>query len=224
MSKRYFVFAISLFINAFGNSLMLKGGVGASPWTAAFDNVSVFFHITPGTAANLIFFCLYTASKIIGKDFSLKKTSLFVVITIFYGFVCDGFLWIIGPDQLSNMLLNYVLAITGALTLALSISLSIKANAIFLALDDFLKNTKKHIFNGNIKKASFLSNSIALLTAVFFGLLYGQIHNVTFLTFIITFVFGMAVSFFDRIINIKFEDKDDDEKDNDYLIEEISNF
>lgn len=207
MNKRYFVFAMSLFINAFGNALMFKGGVGASAWTACFNNVSVFFHISAGTASSLVFIILYSISKLIGKDFSFKRAFVFLMLSAFYGVVCDSILWVIGAEQLTSTFLNCVLAVCGACALALSISLSIKANVIFLALDDFLRNTKEHIFNGNIKKASLFSNCLALSSAIIIGLIIGHIYNVTILTFIITFVFGYIVNFFDNAIVINFKDK-----------------
>lgn len=208
MRKRYLVLILSVFINALGNSLMLKGSVGATPWSASYGNISNFFDITPGTASILVAIIIYLVSKLIGKDFNIKSALICVLITFSYGFLIDFYLFIFGREQSPYIFVNYIYAILGILFGSCGVSLAIQANVGFMALDDFAKNMKKHICKGNIALSMFISSGTAIVVSIVTGLLYGKIENITFLTLLFMFFFGILISMFDKIIIVKFPDEE----------------
>lgn len=207
MKKRYVIFILSLFINALGNAFMLKGSVGSAPWTACFDNFSNFFHITPGTACIILSLVFYVISKLIGRDLKLSESIICVVSSSVYGLITDFYLLIIGREQTTSIFMNYFYGIFGVILVAIAVSMAIQANIGYLALDDFLKNIKTHVCKGNISVASIFSSIIALAISGITGYLSGGIVNITILTIFIGLFLGILVSFFDKIIIIKFKDE-----------------
>ncbi len=201
--KNYILFAVSYILNAFGNALMIKGSVGALMWTSTFENFGLFFGITAGVAASILQVIFYTLSKIIGRDFKLKDTAICLALSVFFGTLIDFFLLIIDKTPLENIYLNYGIALFGILLIAVSVSFAIKANVAYLALDDFLKNLKTYIFKGNIVKATVSSQVIGFIIAVGFGLLHGEIANMTVLTIVASLAFGYLVDISDTLLGFK---------------------
>lgn len=206
MRKRYIVLIISILMNSFGNSLMIKGSVGATPWSASYSNISNYFGITPGTASICVAIIMYVLSKIIAKDFKLRDAIICVLITVSYGYLIDFYLFILGRDQSPLMLMNYFYAFAGVIIASCAVSLTIQANVGYMALDDFVKNLKFHICKGNIALSMFMSSGLAILVSVVVGSLAGSIVNITFLTLLFLFGFGFLISIFDKLIVIKFDD------------------
>lgn len=207
MIKRYIVLVISVFINALGNSLMLKGNVGATPWSSSYGNMSNCFNITPGTASIIVAVIIYLVSKIIGRDFKIRDALICVLITFAYGGLIDTYLFILGPDQSQYLVVNYIYAFMGIICASCAVSLAIQANVGYMALDDFAKNLKKHVCKGNIALSMLISSGIAVIVSITTGLFAGRVENITFLTLFFTFFFGVLISMFDKIIILKFADK-----------------
>ncbi len=197
--NKYLMFILSYLGNALGNALTIKAGIGTFVWTSAFENLGAFFNISVGTANIIISLIFYVVSKIIGKDFKLKDATICVVISIFFGRLIDFFLLIIGHSPATNVYVNYSIGVVGVLIIAMTISLAIKANVAFLALDDFMKNLKVYVFKGNIAIASSTSQAIGFAFAITFGLLNGQILNMTVFTVIATACCGLLISSFDKL-------------------------
>lgn len=204
--NKYVMFLLSFLINAFGNALMVKGSIGSIVWTVTAENIGAFLSVSVGLATTIISVIFYIISKIIGKDFNIKDTALCIVLTIIFGYAIDFFIMLIGSNQSTNQILNYVYGFTGIIIVCMSSSLVMRANVAYLAFDDFNKNLKIHIFKGNVTKAITLSIFIGFSIALIFGLLHGQIVNVSLVTFT-SFGLGFVVSFFDKIFGFNVEEK-----------------
>ncbi len=198
--KNYMLFALSYLLNAFGNALMVKGSVGALMWTSTFENVALFLGVSVGIASSILQVIFYVISKVIGKDFKLKDTVICITLSVFFGTLIDICLLIVGRTPLTNIYLNYIIAILGIFAIGFSVSLAIHANVAFLALDDFLKNLKIYVFKNNVVKATFSSLGIGFIIAIAFGLLHGEIANMTVLTIISSIAFGHIVQLADKIL------------------------
>lgn len=196
--NKYVMFLLSFLLNAFGNALMVKGSIGSIVWTVTAENIGAFLSVSVGLATTIISVVFYIISKIIGKDFNIKDTALCIVLTIIFGYAIDFFIMLIGSNQSTNQILNYVYGFTGIIIVCMSSSLVMRANVAYLAFDDFNKNLKIHIFKGNVTKAISLSIFIGFSIAIIFGLLHGQIVNVSLVTFT-SFGLGFVVGFFDKI-------------------------
>ncbi len=196
--NKYIMFFISYLLNAFGSALMVKGSIGSIVWTVTAENLGAFAGITVGLATTIISVVFYIISKIIGKDFNIKDTGVCIVLTVFFGFFIDFFIMLIGAEQSANMIVNYIYGFTGIIIVCMSSSLVIEANVAYLAFDDFNKNLKVHIFKGNVARAITTSICIGFSIAIIFGLLNGDIVNVSLVTFT-SFGLGYVVSTFDKI-------------------------
>lgn len=195
--NKYVLFVMSYLLNAFGSALMVKGSIGSIVWTVTAENLGAFIGISVGLATTIISIIFYIISKIIGKDFNIKDTSICVLLTLMFGVLIDFFIIIIGPEQSNYMAINYVCGFIGIIIVCMSSSLAIEANVAYLAFDDFNKNMKNHIFKGNIALAITASVIIGFVLALVFGLLNNQIVNVSLVTFT-SFGLGFIVRFFDQ--------------------------
>ncbi len=201
--NKYLLFAISYVLNALGNALMVKGSIGAIVWTSTFENVAAFFSISVGTATTIISIIMYTISKIIGKDFNIKDTTICILLSALFGSLIDMFLYIIGSTPSANILVNYAYGISGVLIIAMCVSLAIYANVAYLALDDFLKNLRNHVFKGRVVIATITSLTIGFIIAMVFGTLYGEVLNMTILTIVASLSLGKLIDIFDIIFGFK---------------------
>ncbi len=201
--NKYVLFAMSYVLNALGNALTVKGAVGTLMWTSTFENLAAFFSITVGTASSIVAVLSYIVSKIIGKDFKLKDTVICITISILFGGLIDIFLFIIGKTPSTNVFLNYGYSISGILLISIAVSFAMKADVAYLALDDFLKNMKVHIFKGSIVKAVNTSFFIGFIIAVTFGLASGKVHNMSILTIVASIFLGKITDIFDGIFGFK---------------------
>ncbi len=207
-TKNYILFILSYLLNAFGNALMIKGSVGALMWTSTFENVALFLGVSVGIASSIIQIVFYTISKIIGRDFKLKDTAICLGLSVFFGTLIDFFLYLIGPASFENAYLNYLIFFISVIMISTSVSLAIKANIAFLALDDFIKNLKTYIFKGNVMKATNASLGIGFIIALIFGILHGEIANMTILTIISSISFGYLVQLSDKMFGFNKIKKD----------------
>ncbi len=201
--NKYLLFVIGYVFNAFGNALTVKGAVGTAMWTSAYENVAAFCGITVGTASSIIALTSYIVSKFIGKDFKIKDAAICLVLSVFFGTLIDFFLFLIGPTPSPNPFMNYAFAVAGILVITASVSITIYADVAYLALDDFLKNLRFYVFNENVVKATNTSLLIGFIITVTFGLLNGEILNLTVLTVVISLSFGFLINFFDIIFGFK---------------------
>ncbi len=204
--KNYVMFIVSYFLNAFGNALMIKGSVGALVWASTFENFGAFFGITVGAATSILQVVFYIISKLIGRDFNPKDTVICVSLSVLFGTLIDFFLFIIGKAPYDKVILNYGLLIFGIIIISIAVSLAIKANVAFLALDDFLKNLKIHVFKGNVVKAMLAQQSVGFVLAIIFGLLHGEIYNMSIVTIVASLTFGNVVAISDKLLG--FDKKD----------------
>ncbi len=202
-STRYLIFILSYFLNALGNALTVKGSVGAIVWTSTFENIGAYFGVTVGVATSVVSVIFYFVSKIVGRDFKLKDGMACVFLSYFFGMVIDFFLSIIGSSQSDVMLYNYIYCFAGVILISMSVSLAIHVDVAYLALDDFIKNLKTYIYKGNVLKATYTSLGTGLVLAIIFGILNGEIINLTILTAILSLSFGYLVEVFDIIFKFK---------------------
>ncbi|MFV0503572.1 MAG: hypothetical protein ACK5LT_06350 [Lachnospirales bacterium] len=204
MTKRYMVFIFSIFVNAFGNALMLKGSVGSTPWAAAFDNMAQFTNLTPGACCIILSIIFYIVAKIVGKDFDMKETIICAISSASYGGITDLYLLVIGYEPSTSVVVNYILAIVGIVVVAYSVSIAIQANVGYLAIDNYARNLKVYVFKNNVIKAVLFTSATAIAIAVVTGFLSGRIKNITVLTLLVTLFLGNIIAVFDKLCVIKF--------------------
>lgn len=201
--NKYVLFALSYVLNALGNALTIKGSVGTIVWTSTCENIAFYFNVTIGVATTIISIVMYTVSKLIGKDFKVKDTVICILLSSLFGFLVDMFIYILGPTPSPNVLTNYIYCISGVLLIAMCVSVTIYVNIAFLAIDDFLKNLRHYVFNDNIVLATNSSMLLGFALAIIFGLLNGQILNMTILTILLSLFLGKIIHFFDVLFGFK---------------------
>lgn len=201
--NHYVMFLISFTINALGNALMVKGAIGSIIWTATFENMGAFFGTTVGQMTSIMSVIMYGVSKLIGRDFKIKDTAICIALSILFGYAIDFFSFLINANvQPTNEILSWVYGIGGILLVCASVSLVIEADVAYLAMDDFTKNLKVHVFKGDIVKTVTTSIALGMALALIFGFLNGELINISLVTFG-SFLLGYVVEAFDVLFGFK---------------------
>ncbi len=140
--RRYLLFFISLFINAFGIVFITKALLGTSPITSVTYVLSMFTPLTMGQwtiILNLLFmvFELPFMTRQYLKE-SKRMYLLQVPITLFFGWSIDLSMGILEWLNPSTYLMQLASLATGCVILAVGIALEIKANIALVAGEFFV--------------------------------------------------------------------------------------
>lgn len=140
--RRYFLFIISLFINAFGIAFITKAMLGTSPITSVTYVLSMFTPYTMGIwtiIINILFVVLelfFMTRKDLKSD--LRMYLFQIPISCCFGLFIDFSMYILSWLNPSNYLYQIAVLILGCIILAACISLEVKANAAMMSGEYFV--------------------------------------------------------------------------------------
>lgn len=146
--RRFILFAISLFINAFGIAFITKAMLGTSPITSVTYVLSMFTSWTMGQwtiAINILFVILelpFISIKELKSD--IKMFTLQIPIALCFGTFIDismnMLFWLNPAEYISKI----VFLLIGCIILAIGIALEVKANAAMMAGEYLVRTISKH--------------------------------------------------------------------------------
>lgn len=140
--RRYAMFFVSLFINAFGIAFITKATLGTSPITSVTYVASMFTPLTMGqwtilfNLSFMIFELLLMTRKELKKD--MRMYLLQIPISLCFGTFIDcsmNMLFWLNPEAYLGKIVSLV---AGCVILALGIALEVKANAAMVAGEFFV--------------------------------------------------------------------------------------
>ena len=146
--RRFILFAISLFINAFGIAFITKAMLGTSPITSVTYVLSMFTSWTMGQwtiAINILFVILelpFISIKELKSD--IKMFTLQIPIALCFGTFIDismnMLFWLNPAEYISKI----VFLLIGCIILAIGIALEVKANAAMMAGEYLVRTISRH--------------------------------------------------------------------------------
>lgn len=146
--RRFVLFAISLFVNAFGIAFITKAMLGTSPITSVTYVLSMFTSWTIGEwtiALNLLFILLelpLMSMKDLKSDF--RMFILQIPISMCFGTFIDismnMLFWLNPAEYISKI----VFLLIGCIILAIGIALEVKANAAMMAGEYLVRTISRH--------------------------------------------------------------------------------
>ncbi len=147
--RRYFLFFISLFINAFGIVFITKALLGTSPITSVTYVLSLFTQWTMGqwTIALNLLFMVFELPFMTKKYFKEARLMYFlqVPITLFFGLSIDLSMDILKWLNPTHYLLQLLSLAVGCFILAVGIALEVKANIALVAGEFFVGAISRRI-------------------------------------------------------------------------------
>ena len=147
--RRYFLFVIAVFVNAFGIAFITKGMLGTSPVTSVNYVLSMFTPVTMGQwtiITNLLFVLLEL--PLMGKSdikADLRIYLLQIPITLCFGTFIDismSVLFWLDPQMYAAKVISVLI---GSFILAAGIALEVKANVAMIAGEYFVRVISKRI-------------------------------------------------------------------------------
>ena len=181
MSRRYILFAVSLFVNAMGIAFITKALLGTSPITSVTYVLSMFTPLTIGqwTIVLNLLFVLFELPFMTRKELKddLRMFLLQIPISLCFGTFIDlsmNMLYWLEPVKYIDQII-YLLV--GCVILAAGITLEVKANVAMMAGEYFVKVITKR-FHGEFGyvKLGFDVTLVAiacLLSLIFMSGIYG---------------------------------------------------
>lgn len=149
LSRRYLIFALALFINAFGIAAITRGLLGTSPITSITYVLSMFTPLTIGQwtiLLNLTFVLLELTMmnrKQLRED--LKMYLLQIPISLCFGTFIDISMGVLSWLQPATYLLKLVTVVAGCTVLAAGISLEVKADVAMMSGEFFVRVISRRI-------------------------------------------------------------------------------
>lgn len=197
--RRYLLFFVSLFVNAFGIVFITKALLGTSPITSVTYVLSLFTSLTMGqwTIILNLLFMLLELPFMTRKYFNENKRMYFlqVPITLFFGWSIDlsmGILWWLNPG---NYVMQILCLAVGCVILATGIALEVKANIALVAGEFFVGAISKRVDKefGFVKLGFDIT--LVILACVLSLAFMGKIDGVREGTVIAALVVGPIVHF-----------------------------
>lgn len=147
--RRYFLFVIAVFVNAFGIAFITKGMLGTSPVTSINYVLSMFTPVTMGqwTIITNLLFVLLELPLMSKSDIKadLRIYLLQIPITLCFGTFIDismSVLFWLDPQMYAAKVISVLI---GSFILAAGIALEVKANVAMIAGEYFVRVISKRI-------------------------------------------------------------------------------
>lgn len=199
--KKYSLWIFSIFVNAFGNYMLIKGDIGSGPWVAASMGIANAFNMQVGTCTIILNFLVYIPITIITKKFNFVKLFGSFFVAYIFGVFLDFFLntldWI-NPEGLITRTLFFAV---GNLILSCGISVYLRLNIAVNPFDQFLKTVNDYLIP-DMKKANYVYLGIPFIIALLFGAYNKSLPGIGVGTFIMLLFNGSFIKFFNKKIII----------------------
>ncbi|SDY23024.1 YczE/YyaS/YitT family protein [Eubacterium barkeri] len=198
--QRYAIFALGLFVNSFGVSLITKADLGTSPISSIPYVLSLNFPASLGMFT--IFFSLVLIGLqwlILGKNFT-SEYLLQIPVSILFGYFIDFCMVILAALQPSTYFLQCLYLLLGCLILGLGVYVEVLADVVMLPGESFVRAivSRWNTEFGLTKIAFDVSMSVMAVAASFFfsGTLAGVREG--------TLIAALLVGFIARFIAKRF--------------------
>ncbi len=203
--KKYSLWIFSVFVNAFGNSLLIKSHMGSGPWIAASMGIAESSHLQIGVCTIILNFLIYVPIIIISRKFNLLKLIGSFFVAYIFGRFLDMFLNIFTWLELESYFLRIIIFFIGDLVLSAGISVYLRLNIAMNPFDQFLQTVNEFLIP-DMKKANLVYLGVPLIIAVLFGI-YNNFNfaGIGLGTFFMFFFNGIFIKFFHKKIVIPVE-------------------
>lgn len=147
--RRYALFLVSLFINAFGIALITRALLGTSPITSVTYVLSMFTPLTMGQwtiVLNLLFMLLelpFMTREDLRADRRIYLLQL--PVTLFFGLFIDWSMSALGWLEPQNYLAQLASLLVGCVVLAVGIALEVKVNIAMAAGEYFVRAISRRL-------------------------------------------------------------------------------
>lgn len=200
ITKRSFLFVISLFFAALGVAFTKHGELGVSPISSVANILSYKFEFFSLGTWLIIWNCILIVGQIVvlRKKFQLIQL-LQVPLSFLFGWFTDLGMWIVSFIPADSYFLRLVMVVAGTVILGFGISLAVIADVIMNSGEAFVKaiSDKFHREFGNVKIALDVLYVILaiILSLLFFDFKVVGTREGTIIAALLT---GMVVKLFSK--------------------------
>lgn len=200
--KRYALWIFAIFVNAFGNCLLIKSDVGSGPWIAASMGIAKSSHLQIGVCTIILNFLVYIPIIIISKKIDIFKLLGSFFVAYIFGKFLDMFLNIFSWLSPSNIFIQIIVFLMGDLVLSAGISVYLRLNIAMNPFDQFLQTVNEFLIP-DMKKANLVYLGVPLILAILFGIYNNfDFTGIGFGTLFMFLLNGVFIKFFHKKIII----------------------
>lgn len=200
--KRYALWIFAIFVNAFGNCLLIKSDVGSGPWIAASMGIAKSSHLQIGVCTIILNFLVYIPIIIISKKIDIFKLLGSFFVAYIFGKFLDMFLNIFSWLTPSNIFIQIIIFLMGDLVLSAGISVYLRLNIAMNPFDQFLQTVNEFLIP-DMKKANLVYLGVPLILAILFGIYNNfDFTGIGFGTLFMFLLNGVFIKFFHKKIII----------------------
>lgn len=200
--KKYALWIISVFINAFGNFLLIQSDLGNGPWIAASMGVSLASFVPIGVCTIILNFLVYIPIIIISRKFEIIRFLASFFVAYIFGYFLDFFLINFSWVHTTSLPLRILLFLAGDIVLSAGISMYLRINLGLNPFDQFLQTVNEHLVK-DIRKANLIYLGVPLLIALILGIFNEFNFRGIGLGTIFMFLFnGVFINYFHKKISI----------------------
>ncbi|WP_294703701.1 DUF6198 family protein [uncultured Fusobacterium sp.] len=200
--KKYALWIFAIFVNSFGNCLLIKSDVGSGPWIAASMGIAKSSHLQIGVCTIILNFLIYIPIIIISKKFNILKLIGSFFVAYIFGRFLDMFLNIftwLTPDNIFSKIFVFLI---GDSILSAGISVYLRLNIAMNPFDQFLQTVNEFLIP-DMKKANLVYLGVPLIIAILFGIYNDfNFNGIGFGTLFMFFFNGVFIKFFHKKITI----------------------
>lgn len=194
--KRYSLWIFAIFVNAFGNCLLIKSYIGSGPWIAASMGIAKSSHLQIGVCTIILNFLVYVPIIIISKKFKILKLAGSFFVAYIFGRFLDMFLNIFSWMELENIIFRLIIFLIGDIVLSAGISVYLRLNIAMNPFDQFLQTVNEYLIP-DMKKANLVYLGVPLILAIAFGIYNGfDFTGIGVGTLFMFFFNGVFIKFF----------------------------
>lgn len=168
--KKILAFVYGVVVIAFGNALTAKAVLGNTSWGLACMNLAENTALTFGMAMFLLNVFALVASKVITRKIDWKKDIISLIFSFLYGYLVDIFVVMLEFYNPASYIEQSIMLSLAVVILCYGIAVYIKVDFFLLPFDYLMIDLKDCVFNGDIKKAGYVSNGLGIAIALISGL------------------------------------------------------
>lgn len=197
--RRYVLFVLSLFINAFGVAFITKALLGTSPITSITYVLSMFTPLTMGEwtiITNLLFVAIEPLLMHRGQLKAERRIYLMQIpITLCFGYFIDGSMFLLSALAPASYAAQLVSLAVGCVILAVGIALEVKVNVAMTAGEYFVRVIALR-YKGDFGYVKLgFDSSLVLLSCIVSWIFMDGIYGVREGTVVAALVVGPIVHF-----------------------------
>lgn len=196
--KRYIIFLIGLFINAFGVSFITKASLGTSPISSIPYTLSLGFRPTLGQFTILFSILLIALQFLLLRNNFKKHQLLQIPVSILFGYFIDAAMLLLESMNPASYPLQILSLLCGCLILGFGVYTEVLADVIMLPGEAFVKAVTS-VFHTEFGLTKVVFDaSMAVSAAVLSVCFFHQVRGVREGTLIAALAVGIIARFFGK--------------------------